>query len=184
MLINIFGLAGTGKSTLRNALVAKLSNQTVGKIQGDHYLLSRGSDQSLEDFFNQEDGYDWQLLQRHLRTPLGTVVSTPLYDYVEFRRISDGGNKTFINSSINILDTVVPCPFADVRVLLTVCSQVRKERVTNRQRDDLVWKQRALADWSAERDAGTNQNWSKLAHVVLDSSQDVDVLTKAVVSLL
>jgi len=183
MLINIFGLAGTGKSTLRNALFEKFGDSIAGKVPGDHYLKSRTEGQSLDDFFIG-DGYDWKLLQKHLSIPIDTSISTPLYDFTNFMRISETGNKTYTRRSINYLDTVWPCPFADIKILLVADSGLRKNRVITRNRNDEVWKQRTLKKWNPEHDRQMNNQWKITANFVFDGNEEITNLVDKIATII
>ncbi len=185
-LFNIFGLPGVGKSTLRNAVIEKLGEENCGKIQGDHYLKSKPVDVSFFDYFTS-DGYDWELLSKHLSCPIGETIATPLYDYKKFIRISENGSdKKFTIRKINIIDTTYPCLFTNLKILITLDPKERKDRIMKRGRTDYFWKTFVLENWGEieAKDRAKDKIHQKKADLVLDGRESVEYNVKKVVSLI
>ncbi len=180
MLINIFGLPATGKSTLRNGLLAALGKEIADRIPGDHYLKSKPKYQHFKTYFHK-DQYDWELLKMHLNFPLDTTISTPLFDYTKFIRISEHGNKSFTIKKILILDTAAPCPFADIKLLIALDSKERLRRTLQRQRDDEVWKEITLKNWEESENKLSLYNTDKLADFILDGNEEIEKNVKKVI---
>jgi uridine kinase len=186
LLINIFGLPGVGKSTLRNALIENLGAENCGKIPGDHYLKSKSPDDSFLDYFTH-DNYDWELIEKIMSCPLGESVATPLFDYDKFIRINKNWNeKKFTMRQLNIMDTTYPCPFADLRILITLNEEERKKRVMERGRTDYFWKKFVLENWEKVEasDQKNAKNHRKKANLVLDGFDSVEENTKKAVNLI
>lgn len=186
ILVNIFGLPAVGKSTLRNAVIEALGQEHCGKIPGDHYLKSKSPDDSFLDYFTH-DNYDWDLIARHIGQPIGEVVATPLVDYDKFIRLSeDGSDKKFTMRRLNIMDTTYPCPFADLRILITLNEEERKRRVAERGRTDYFWKTFVLENWEEveARDRKNEKNHRNMADLVLDGRDSVEDNVKKAVNLI
>jgi uridine kinase len=186
LLINIFGLPAAGKSTLRNALIEVLGEEGCGKIPGDHYLKSKLAEVSFFDYFTSAN-YDWDLIAKHLSRPSGETIATPLVDYDKFIRISENGSdKKFTMRRLNILDTTYPCPFANLRILITLNEEERKKRVAGRGRTDYFWKKFVLENWNKveARDRKNEKNHLNMADLVLDGLDRVENNAKKAMSLI
>lgn len=186
LLINIFGLPAVGKSILRNAIIDTLREENCGKIPGDHYLKSKSPDVSFFDYFTC-DNYDWDLLEKHLSSPLGETIATPLFDYSKFIRISkNGSDKKFTVSRLNVLDSACPCPFADLRILITLSEEERKKRVMERGRTDYFWKKFVLKNWEKVevRDRKNAKNHLKMTDLVLDGLDSIEDNAKKALNLI
>lgn len=184
--INIFGLPAVGKSTLRNALIEKLGGENCGKIPGDHYLKSKFADDSFFKYFTR-DNYDWELIEKIMVRPLGEIVDTPLFDYDKFMRINENGSeKKFIVQQMNILDSTYPCPFADLRILITLNEKERKRRVAERGRIDYFWKRYILENWDdvESSDRKNAKNHQKMADLVLNGLGSIESNTKKVIDFI
>ncbi|OGI26685.1 MAG: hypothetical protein A2359_03340 [Candidatus Moranbacteria bacterium RIFOXYB1_FULL_43_19] len=186
LLINIFGMPGVGKSTLRNAVIEDLGEENCGKIPGDHYLKSKPADVSFLDYFTC-DNYDWKLIKKLMSRPLGETIATPLVDYDNFIRVSENGSdKKFTMRKLNILDTAYPCPFADILILITLFEKERKKRVAVRGRTDYFWKKFVLENWKEveERDEKKQKDHRNMADLVLDGLESVGDNAERAVSII
>ncbi len=185
LLINIFGLPAVGKSTLRNAVVEALSKENCGKVPGDYYLKSKPENVSFFNYFTH-DNYDWDLIENMMELPLGETIATPLFDYEKFVRLSENGSdKKFTMRKNNVLDSTYPCPFADLRILITLPEEERKKRVAERGRTDYFWKKFVLDNWDKVEasDRKNAKKHRKTADLVLNGLDSIEGNVNRLVSL-
>lgn len=144
-VISIFGNSGAGKSTLANALVSALSSTVATRVRGDHYLKSRGT-VPMEEFLTSSDLVDWEAVREDLVGPIGSEISTPVYDFVNFQRISRRGDKPFVVSRLNVIDALIPYPRSDFVILVELDDGCRRRRFL--ERDGYVWRNFVLDHWN------------------------------------
>jgi uridine kinase len=92
-LIGLAGGTGSGKTTVANAIVARVGEERIAILSHDSYyrdfvdlpknILDRQN-------FDHPDSLESELLVRHLKAlKLGMVVETPIYDFKVHRRAAE-----------------------------------------------------------------------------------------------
>ncbi len=142
LVVSLCGPSGAGKSHLAKALVAQLGDATSVRVPADYYLLPATAPRA--DYFARPLRYDWALLEQVLTLPVGTVTSTPDFDFATFQRRATTGGKPFVVRPVVLIDTIYPYPQAEVTVLLTTPSALRKTRIRERDR---VWGTTVADRW-------------------------------------
>ncbi len=143
LVISISGASGAGKSQLAKALVARLSDEQSARIPADYFIEPATC--PLSDYFRRPLQYDWAELERTLDAPVGTLVSTPAFDFIAFQRSATAEAKSFVIRPIMIVDAMYPYPEADAKVLLETPTTTRGARITERDRS---WGTHVVGRWT------------------------------------
>lgn len=142
LVVSICGPSGSGKSTTAKALCERLGEHRSVRIPADYYLVPRSG--PLRDYLLQPLQYDWASLQKAVLASPGSLVETPDFDFESFQRLALVGGRTFISRPIQIIDAMYPCPFADIKVLVSAPCDTRLRRIASR---DLAWGTLVLNRW-------------------------------------
>lgn len=142
IVVSICGPSGAGKSQLAKAVVARLGEDRCGRIPGDNYLNT--ADEPLAAYLARPLQYDWQLLQQAASAPIGSVSSTPDFDFDTMTRRRDSGGTPFTIRPIMVIDAMYPFPLAYVTILLAAPADVRRTRIVERDRR---WESRVIDRW-------------------------------------
>lgn len=143
-IISICGGSGCGKSLLAKQLVEYLGADRAVRVPTDYYLKSNPYP-GMAEFFRHPLQYDWDLLDLTLRMTDGMLVTTPDYDFVNFRRRSDQGGREYCLRPVILIDAMLPYPGADLTVLLECSDEERRRRIIER---DQRWKTQVIDDWA------------------------------------
>ena len=143
LVVSICGPSGAGKSQLAKALVGVLGEEHAARVPADYFL--QPADGPLAEYLRRPLRYDWGELRRALAGPLGTVATTPAFDFVAFRRLPGADARAFVVRPVLVVDAIYPCPGVDLTVLLSLPEAARKARVAERDR---VWGTEVAARWA------------------------------------
>ncbi len=142
-IISICGGSGCGKTFLAVRLAERLGLERAVRIPTDYYLKPNPYP-TLAAFFQHPLEYDWELLDAVLAAADGTARSTPVFDFVNFRRLSERGGRAFTVRPIAITDAMVPHPSANLTVLVRCPEEERKRRIIER---DQRWNTSVIDYW-------------------------------------
>ncbi len=90
LIIGIAGGTGSGKTTVANAIIARVGRERIAWLQQDQYYRDQ-SDQPLEVRarvnYDHPDSLETELLIEHLKKlRAGEPVETPVYDFAQHNR--------------------------------------------------------------------------------------------------
>ena len=92
-LIGIAGGTGSGKTTVANAIVARVGEERIAILSHDSYyrdFVDLPKDVLERRNFDHPDSLESELLVRHLKAlRQGMVVETPIYDFRHHRRAAE-----------------------------------------------------------------------------------------------
>ena len=92
LIIGICGGTGSGKTTITDRLIQALSESSVLVLQQDHYykdLPDLALAERAKQNFDHPDSMDTPLLVEHVRRLRECqAIERPVYDFVEYRRLS------------------------------------------------------------------------------------------------
>jgi len=92
-LIGIAGGTGSGKTTVANAIVARVGEERIAILSHDSYyrdFVDLPKDVLERRNFDHPDSLESELLVRHLKAlKQGMVVETPIYDFRHHRRAAE-----------------------------------------------------------------------------------------------
>ena len=92
-LIGIAGGTGSGKTTVTNAIVARVGEERIAILSHDSYyrdFVDLPKDILDRQNFDHPDSLESELLVRHLKAlKQGMVVETPIYDFKVHRRAAE-----------------------------------------------------------------------------------------------
>ena len=151
-IISIYGTTAVGKSTVSKALMERLGADRVCRMSLDRYLLDKPKDVPVIEYL--QNPVDWSLLEGHLNMPEGGIVKSPDFDFITFKRVTNGEGKELLITPIIIVDGAWPYKDADVSIKLAASSDERRKRLIDRHMGerncmDKQWVEFAQENWNA-----------------------------------
>jgi uridine kinase len=140
--VSICGPAGAGKSQLAKAVAARVGPERCARVPTDYFLVP--ADGPLPDYLARPLRYDWDLLALVLALPVGTMTSTPDFDFARFQRLAETGGRPVRVCPLMLVDAMEPYPPSDARLLLRAPDTIRHVRIATR---DAVWQTRVRDRW-------------------------------------
>ncbi|RPI12792.1 MAG: hypothetical protein EHM58_19660 [Ignavibacteriae bacterium] len=143
MIVSICGKSGSGKSELAKHLAKHLGSDMALRIPCD-YFLKPVNYESLEQFMSTPFMWDWKLLKDFISNPVGSVNDIPDYNFNTYSRISETGGIALIIRRYIILDSALPYPESDYKILIESTDKTRIKRLKQRDKN---WKSNVLKNW-------------------------------------
>ncbi len=149
-IISLYGPTAVGKTTVAKKLVEYFGSDKCVRISLDRYLFSKPENISVIEYL--QNPIDWELLEKHLELPIGSVIKTPEFNFENFKRVSVDGGKELLITEIVIVEGAWPYDKADAVVKLHASSELRKKRLIDRhlgERNgiDKSWVEFAQEHW-------------------------------------
>jgi uridine kinase len=142
-VVSIAGPAGSGKSQLALAIVARLGERVAARVPMDWYLVPRGA--PVATWLTQPLAWDDDAVRALLAAPVGETRFTPPFDFASFTRSEATGERKAIPiRPVMVLDAMAPWPGAGLSVLVEAPEAVRRRRIAER---DARWGSRVLDRW-------------------------------------
>jgi uridine kinase len=142
IIISICGPAGAGKSTLAKKLVIALGRNLASRVPADYYLKSYNGE-PFEEFISTPFKFDWDLLKKELKKPIGASCETPDFDFHLLVRKSKTGGIPFMVNRYMIIDSL-PYPESDYVIKLEAPADLRMSRIKERDNKD---KTNSMRNW-------------------------------------
>ena len=144
LVVSIAGPSGAGKSQLARLTAALLGEGVASRVPADYFLVPRPPVMAMDDFMRQPAAWDWPLLERLLALPLGSVATTPDFDFSTFQRVAMDGGLPVTVRTVMVIDAMAPYPRADLIVRVDAPAATRRQRLAER---DVRWGTTVLARW-------------------------------------
>lgn len=142
-IISIAGPAGAGKSQLALAVVARLGEDVAARVPMDWFIAPR--ELPMENWLHEPLTYDIDAVRALLSAPVGETRLTPPFDFETFTRSDASGQRKPIPiRPVMVLDAMAPWPEADLTVLIDVPTDLRRQRIVER---DARWGTRVIDRW-------------------------------------
>ncbi|HEV2074446.1 MAG TPA: hypothetical protein VGR29_12485 [Thermomicrobiales bacterium] len=172
IVVSLCGPSNAGKSQLAKATVAALGSEVASRVPVDYFFIPRPESVSLDAFFSQPLGWDWDLLRERLALPVGTRTSTPDADFDAFQRRAPDGGPGFTVRPIMLCDAMAPFPQSDLIALIDVSDTQRLRRVAER---DLPWGTSVGNRWMHLEETWGNVSKELGPDLVLDGMEPLAV---------
>jgi uridine kinase len=143
LIVSICGKSGSGKSELVKHLTKHLGSNMALRVPCD-YFLKPVNYASFEQFVSTPFMWDWELLKEFISNPVGSVNDIPDYNFNTYSRISETGGLALIIRRYIILDSILPYPESDYKILIESTDKVRLERLRIRDKN---WKSNVKKNW-------------------------------------
>ena len=148
-LIGLAGGTGSGKTTVANAIVARVGKERIAILSHDSYyrdFVDLPKDILDRQNFDHPDSLESELLVRHLKAlKQGMVVETPIYDFKVHRRAAE--SRRVEPRKVILVDGILIFAEAELRKLFDVKIYVDTDadiRLIRRLKRDIAERGRSV----------------------------------------
>jgi len=148
-LIGLAGGTGSGKTTVANAIVARVGKERIAILSHDSYyrdFVDLPKDILDRQNFDHPDSLESELLVRHLKAlKQGMVVETPIYDFKVHRRAAE--NRRVEPRKVILVDGILIFAEPELRKLFDVRIYVDTDadvRLIRRLKRDIAERGRSV----------------------------------------